>query len=305
MDYAKEHHQLAELCSEADDGILIISKEGNIVFANEAAANFLASSRDDLVGKSLAEAAKFFYDEKWEKKWGEAQSNFVSIASHQLRTPLTSMRWFTEMLLGGDASELKPDQKRLLEQVYHGIGRTTRLVSALLRLAYAESGRTRLEPTQGDIRVITESIVNNFREVESKSVVGLHFMPEHMLTMPVDREALESVLQVLLTNAVYYSTERKEVIVYVAKKENEVEFSVKDFGIGIAKKDQPRIFERFFRAENGVRLQPDGWGLDLTLTKYMVEGWGGRIWFESEEGQGTTFYFTIPASGMRAMLGTG
>jgi signal transduction histidine kinase len=127
--------------------------------------------------------------------------------------------------------------------------------------------------------------------------------PSDLSPVPVDQEIFWQVVQNLLSNSIRYSPEGSVITVSMVKKGDVIEYSVKDRGIGIPDEEKPRIFEKFYRAENALKYVPEGSGLGLALVRSLVEGWGGRIWFESKEGQGTTFTFTLPVSGMERRQG--
>jgi len=119
----------------------------------------------------------------------------------------------------------------------------------------------------------------------------------------MDQDMLWQVVQNLLSNANRYAPSESTIFVEIVEKGEEIEYAVRDTGIGIPKDQQSRLFEKFFRADNAVSAVPEGSGLGLSLVKILVEGWGGRIWFESEQNKGTTFHFTVPIHGMKAKEG--
>ncbi|MEN9558708.1 MAG: hypothetical protein RL141_1077 [Candidatus Parcubacteria bacterium] len=239
------------------------------------------------------------------KQLEQARIGFISIASHQLRTPLTSMRWFAEMLIGGDAGVMTPDQKHFVERIYEGTDRMIGLVNLLLQIARVEAGRIKVEPKPIDfkntIRGLTVAL-KSFLEAKTQTI-DVQTTPDPFPLIPMDQEVIWQVLQNLLSNASRYAPVKSAIEIRIVSKDPVVEFSIRDHGIGIPKESQGRIFEKFFRADNALKLVPEGSGLGLSLVKSLVEGWGGKIWFESEEGKGTTFYFTIPLKGMEAKEG--
>lgn len=258
-----------------------------------------------VVGTKVEGAVIVFRDVTAEKEIEEVQSSFIAIASHQLRTPLTGMRWFSEMLLSGDAGEITEIQKHYIQRVYEGTERMISLVGLLLKLAWAESGRVSTTPRPSDVKILVEETITSIRGVLSSQShrIILRLDPDPFPSMNIDAPMFKQVLRNLLTNALAYSPKEKQVALTIAKKEDIVEVSVKDEGSGISKKDQPRIFERFFRSEFATSTSPDGWGLDLALAKDIVKAWGGDIRFVSEEGKGSTFSFSIPLSGMEKHKG--
>jgi PAS domain S-box-containing protein len=257
-------------------------------------------SKKDLIGTVM-----MFRDASEEKALDEAKVGFISVASHQLRTPLTSMRWFSEMLIDGDAGNINEEQKHFIERIYQGTERMINLVNLLLQIARVEAGRLKIEPVDIDFKNTTAGVAFTLKsDMEAKSQkIVIKMDPDPFPTVPMDQEVIWQVIQNLLSNASRYSPAKSIINVSVIKKGKEVEYSVKDQGIGIPKEYQGRIFEKFYRAENALKLVPEGSGLGLSLVKMLVERWGGKIWFETEEGKGTTFYFTIPLSGMERKEG--
>lgn len=235
-----------------------------------------------------------------EKALESARTNFISIASHQLRTPLTSIRWFSEMLMEGDAGELTKDQKRFVEPVYRGTKQMIDLINLLLQLARVEAGKLSMEPVVVFLPTFIQEVVNamqgSFAEKEQQVIIKTG---DDIKTVMLDKEFVWQVLQNLMSNAQRYSKPKSEIVVYVKKMPEFFQIAVQDSGIGIPQNEQSRIFEKFFRASNAAKFVPDGSGLGLALVHALVEEWGGSVWFESQEGKGTTFFFTIPVSGTK------
>ena len=246
-----------------------------------------------------------FRDIREERALDEARISFISVASHQLRTPLTSMRWFSEMLISGDAGSITEEQKHFVERIYEGTERMINLVNLLLQIARVEAGRVKIEPAMISFKNLLKGIsvaLRSLLDVKSQQL-DVKTIPDPFPEISMDQEVVWQVFQNLLSNAIRYSPEKSVISVLVTKKGDFAEVVVKDSGIGIPKAQQDRIFEKFFRAENALKLVPEGSGLGLSLVKGLVDGWGGKVWFESEEGRGTRFYFTIPMSGMKAKEG--
>jgi len=246
-----------------------------------------------------------FRDVRQERALEEARIGFISTASHQLRTPLTSMRWFSEMLLAGDAGAINDEQKHFVDRIYQGTDRMIALVNLLLQLARVEAGRVKVEPVPVDMKTLTEGVILttkvNFDTKKQK--IEINTNPNPLPMIPMDQDMLWQVVQNLLSNANRYAPSESTIFVEIVEKGEEIEYAVRDTGIGIPKDQQSRLFEKFFRADNAVSAVPEGSGLGLSLVKILVEGWGGRIWFESEQNKGTTFHFTVPIHGMKAKEG--
>ena len=236
-----------------------------------------------------------FRDVSEEQKLEETKNSFISVISHQLRTPLTSVRWFIEMLLGGDAGPLTPEQRDFAGEAYAGAGRMVSLIDLLLQITRVEAGRLKMEPVPLNIDVVTREIITGLASqlAAKHQRVEVHAAPS-LPTLNLNKDALWQVILNLLANASRYSPAGGSIVISIVSKNKLVEYAVKDNGIGIPENQKNRIFEKFFRASNAVKTVSEGSGLGLFLVKSLVESWNGRIRFESEEGKGTTFYFTIP-----------
>lgn len=288
---------------ELEDDFYCQNRDGNFFPAAVIMASLLHSVLKDAVRGVVI----IFRNISKEKSLDEAKTGFISIASHQLRTPLTSIRWFSEMLLDGDAGDLSEDQKHFVERVYQGADRMINLVNLLLQIARVEAGRVKIEPKPIDFKLITEGVIMTLQNQlnEKKQKIKIVTEPKELPKIPMDEEVLWQIVQNLLTNAVRYSPLKGIITIKITinNEKQELCYAVEDKGIGIPKEEQNRIFEKFFRADNASRYVPEGSGLGLNLVKKLVEDWNGRIWFESEEGKGATFFFTVSLEGVKAKDG--
>lgn len=265
----------------------------------------IAAATPLLVGDAVQGAVLVFRDVTEEQQLDEAKDNFISVASHQLRTPLTSMRWFAEMLTNGDVGKLTEQQLHFVEQVYQGTLRMISLVNLLLQTARVEAGRVKIEPTPLKLDAVVEEVKSalktNFDNKQQK--VSVTVEPSPIPDISMDKDIIYQVILNLLSNASRYGPVGDSIEVAIKINSTEALVSVRDHGIGIPKKDYGKLFQKFFRATNALKAVPEGSGLGLSLVKTLVTQWGGKIWFESEEGKGTVFYFTIPPTGMKAKSG--
>ena len=227
------------------------------------------------------------------------------MAAHQLRVPLTSVRWFTEMLLHGDVGPLTPEQQNVAQEISSATARMSKLISLLLQITRVESGRLKVEPTPLNLKSITQEVIIELKSfLENKSQkIEISTAPDALPLMPVDYDIIWQVIQNLISNASRYSPDGGKIFISIVAKKDRIEYSVRDEGIGIPAAEQARIFEKFYRATNVLKPVPDGSGLGLALVKSLVDGWGGKVWFESKEGEGSTFFFTIPLQGMKVKEG--
>jgi PAS domain S-box-containing protein len=235
------------------------------------------------------------HDVTREKEIERMKTEFVSISAHQLRTPLSAIKWTLKMFLDGDLGELTKEQREFLEKTYQSNERMINLINDLLNVTRIEEGRFLYKPVLADIVPICQSVIDSYKdEIEKRNLKFKFKKPKELPKVRVDIEKISLAIQNLLENAIRYNKFGGEIEMVLKEKEREIEFSIKDTGIGIPKDQQNRVFTKFFRGSNAMKMETEGSGLGLFITKNIIEAHGGRIWFESEEGKGTTFYFTLP-----------
>jgi len=272
-------------------GIYLINKYGVKIEIDGSVAPY-KDLRGEIMGYVIV-----LRDVTSEREVERMKSEFVSITSHQLRTPLSSIRWYVEMLLDGDAGELNKLQKDFTSEVHQSTKKAIELINNLLDLSRIEGGTIKyskqlispeqiIEDTISDVIPLAEA--SNIKIIKK---LGKEAMPK----ISVDYQKVFQVIQNLVVNAINYSKGKSEVILSLEKNDKEVIFSCKDSGIGIPKGVQKDLFKKFFRAENATVVNAQGSGIGLFICKVFAEGMGGRIWFESEgEDKGSTFYVGFP-----------
>jgi two-component system, NtrC family, sensor histidine kinase KinB len=257
--------------------------------------------------REISGGAFIFHDITRIVEIDQLKSEFVSVASHQLRTPLTATRLFSEMLLDEEVGKLNNKQKEYVDAVYKSTNRMIALVEDLLNISRIETGRLKIEPVPTKIEELIKEVINDLGPVAKEKCCAISFnkpfppLPE----VPIDKKLLRQILSNLINNSIRYSNPKNcDILVELSKKTpTNYVLSVKDNGIGIPKEDQSRIFEKFFRTSSAVKTQAVGTGLGMYIAKMVIEAAGGNIWFESEDGKGTTFYVMIPVSGMKGQEG--
>lgn len=226
----------------------------------------------------------------------EAKDEFLSIASHQLRTPLTSVKGYLSMLLDGDAGKITKQQKHLLEEAFAGSQRMVGLIEDFLNLSRLQTGRFSLDKQLVDLRqmVVTEVAalegVAAARGLKLRAIVEDDIPPK----LQLDGNKLRQVIMNFIDNALYYSHPNSTVTVRLNRANGYVRLVVQDTGIGVPAKEQARLFTKFYRASNARKRRPDGTGVGLYLAKKVVAEHGGEIVVRSTEGEGSTFGFTLP-----------
>ncbi len=247
-----------------------------------------------------------FRDITREKEIDKEKTEFVSLASHQLRTPLSSVNWYTEMLLAGDAGKLTKKQKEYADEIFQGTQRMVRLVNDLLNVSRLELGTFSVNPETVDVVAAAfDAIDEQKQHIKLKKIkVTTDFPDERPLEMEADPKLLHMIFQNLLSNSIKYTGEKGHINLAVFKNGKEILIEVSDNGIGIPKNEQSKIFTKLFRADNVKEQDMEGTGLGLYIIKSIVEKSGGSIRFESTEGEGTKFIVDFPEGNMKKREGS-
>jgi signal transduction histidine kinase len=238
-----------------------------------------------------------FRDITHEIEIDQAKSEFVSLASHQLRTPLGITKWYLEVLQKHNYINSAPKTIRdYFNQLIKSNERVLSLVSELLSVSRIEEGRVKNDPKPINIGEKVYDIVSEIQPLAQNKNIELRteLKQAKMPDMFIDPLRFHEVIENLLTNAIEYTPSSGKVYVIIDKSDDAVLISVKDTGVGISKEDQNKLFTKFFRSQNATERNPEGSGLGLYVAKSYVEGWGGKISVESRKGKGTTFLISLP-----------
>lgn len=259
-------------------------------------ADLVQDNRQELEQQIEAATAKLRKANEELKRLDETKDEFVSMASHQLRTPLTSIKGYISMVLEGDAGELNDDQRRLLTEAFASSERMVRLIGDFLNVSRLQNGKFMIDRSlQVDLSVLVQQEIDNVREIAEARGIGIAYhQPSHFPSLYVDEDKIRQVVMNFLDNAIYYSGDSKVIAVRLYTTDGAAAFEVVDYGIGVPAAVQKRLFTKFFRADNAQTQRPDGTGVGLYLAKQVVNGHGGKITFKSVEGQGSTFGFRLP-----------
>ena len=245
-----------------------------------------------------------FRDTTKDKEVEQTKTEFISLASHQLKTPLSTINWYSEMMLTGDAGKLTKEQNRYVEEIYHGIQRMIELVNDLLNISRIDLGTITIKPEIVDFKEVTESVLSElFPQIKNKKIKVEKKYDKTMPQIVLDSKLARIICQNLLSNAVKYTPANGKVFISINKVKNKLLIKIADTGIGIPKEEQAKIFSRLFRAKNAKEKLTEGTGLGLYIVQLAVEKLNGKVWFESIENGGTTFYVSIPLKGIKKIGG--
>ncbi len=223
------------------------------------------------------------------------KDEFVSMASHQLRTPLTSIKGYISMILDGDAGEINKDQRRLLTEAFESSERMVRLIGDFLNVSRIQTGKFLIERTLTDMDNVVTTELSVLNPVAKGRSITIEYKKHGaMPLLYLDENKFGQVVMNFIDNAIFYSHEGSKIRVSLDIEDGSVVFRVKDQGIGVPKAQKKGLFHKFFRADNARKQRPDGTGVGLFLAKMVVDAHSGKLVFESEEGMGSTFGFRLP-----------
>jgi len=316
------------------EGLIAVDNDRKIMVINKAAENMLGWKMKDLVGRELTSlpleyeegqsffvrkdktrfpiaitvtpiklgkktigAIDIFRDITREKEIDRAKSEFVSLASHQLRTPLGIAKWYIEAMSGEGYLDNVPQVARdYLDEVYKSNERLLSLVRDLLSISRIDQGKVRDTPELTNITQLIKDIIKAMSILARKSNITLHLdlKKTNIPSLLIDPLRLQEVIENLIANAITYSKSSGNVEVIVDTKHESILIMVKDEGIGISQTEKAKLFTKFFRSEKASVKNTEGSGLGLYVVKSYIDGWHGTIDVESSEGKGSTFTISLP-----------
>lgn len=251
-------------------------------------------------------AIEVFRDITEELEIERAKSEFISLATHQLKSPPGAIRWNLEVLLDGSLGDLNADQKEMVSTSMQLTTKMIETVNALLNVSRMELNTFMIDPVPVDFEdIIKLLLTEQDQKIKAKKLKIVENYEKGIPKIPADPGLAKIIVENVVSNAIKYTPEEGTVTIKIDnnKKEKHILLSVKDTGYGIPKSQQDKIFTKMFRAEN-IREKAEGTGLGLYLLKSIVEFSDGKVWFESIEGKGTTFFVELPHKGMEAKEGT-
>lgn len=229
------------------------------------------------------------------KALDETKDDFISMASHQLRTPLTSVKGYLSMVLDGDAGKITPMQHKMLDQAFVSSQRMVFLIADLLNVSRLKTGKFVIEPSSVNLSQVVNDEVNQLKETAANRSLELTYIkPANFPTLMIDETKIRQVIMNFIDNAIYYTPAGGKINVELIDNPLTVELRVSDNGIGVPRREQPHLFTKFYRAGNARQARPDGTGLGLFMAKKVIVAQGGVVIFESQEGKGSTFGFVFP-----------
>ncbi len=247
-----------------------------------------------IIDGQIMGAVETFYDVTEEKMLDQMRADFLSLASHQLRTPLSGTRWLVETLQGQVLGKLNKKQRAYVDDLAKINGRMILLVSELLNVLHIQSGQITLKKQMLPVSVIFDEVMVMMQPAAKQTGVILEPQKPPAVAVHTDLHLVKTILESFTSNAINYSKSGQKVLLNATDEGKDVVFSVKDMGIGIPKHEQEKIFEKFYRASNAKLALPGGTGLGLYTASILASKLGATITFDSAENEGTTFYLHVP-----------
>lgn len=224
----------------------------------------------------------------------EAKDDFISMASHQLRTPLTSVKGYLSMVMEGDAGKITPRQRSMVSQAYSSSQQMVYIIADLLNVSRLRTGKFVIEASPTNLVTVISEEIEQLQPIAKSRSLKLSFVPpKRFPSLLLDETKTRQVIMNFIDNAIYYTPTGGHITVHLVNKPQTVELRVEDDGMGVPRAEQQHLFTKFYRAANARKARPDGTGLGLFMAKKVIIAQGGALIFESHEGQGSTFGFIL------------
>ncbi len=226
----------------------------------------------------------------------EAKDDFISMASHQLRTPLTSVKGYISMLLEGDVGPISAEQRTVLSQSFASCQRMVYIISDLLNVSRINTGKFVIDKTSFSLDAVIREEIDQLKEIAKSRQVIIDYLPpkEAIAQVTLDETKIRQVIMNFIDNALYYTLSGGKIEVSLEATTASIEVKVTDNGIGVPSSERAHLFTKFYRASNARKTRPDGTGLGLYMSKKIIVAQGGAIVFHSKENYGSTFGFRFP-----------
>lgn len=273
----------------------VVSDELSIAIQNIYRLEEIRAFADTLEKEVSAATKELRASNKKLLEMDATKDEFVSIASHQLRTPLTSVKGYISMVLEGDAGEITQQQRQLLQEAFTSSERMVHLIGDFLNVSRLQTGRFMVDRRLADLATIVEQEVEVMRQIADTHNIAITYKkPARFPQLYLDEAKIRQVIMNFIDNAIYYSPEHTKIVVALEIQDGDAVLRVSDQGIGVPPEVQQQLFTKFFRAENARRQRPDGTGIGLYLAKRVIDGHKGKLVFESQLDKGSTFGFRLP-----------
>lgn len=295
------HKKSGNVYSKQDLKLIeIISDELVIAIQNALRFEEIQGFAITLQNKVNEATAKLRHTNAKLKEMDETKDEFISMASHQLRTPLTSVKGYLSMVLDEDAGRLNKQQKELLNQAFVSSQRMVYLIADLLNVSRLKTGKFVVDAAPTNLAVMAETELSQLLEAANAKKIELELIkPDEFPDLMLDETKTRQVVMNFIDNAIYYTAAGGKVTIELRDEKNRVYFMVKDNGMGVPKSDQEHLFTKFYRAKNARKIRPDGTGLGLFMAKKVITTQGGDTLFESHEGKGSMFGFSFDKTKLR------
>jgi signal transduction histidine kinase len=223
------------------------------------------------------------------------KDEFIGMASHQLRTPLTSVKGYISMVLEGDAGKISSSQRQLLTEAFNSSERMVHLIGDFLNVSRLQAGKFLIDKRPVDLSKIVEQEVDSLQSYAlARKMDLIYHIPKNFPIIDLDESKIRQVVMNFVDNALYYSKSYSPTNINLSVVDDNAVLIVKDFGIGVPQDEQAKLFTKFYRASNARKARPDGTGVGLYLAKKIIIAHGGKMIFQSTEGKGSTFGFSLP-----------
>jgi signal transduction histidine kinase len=283
--YTEDDKRVIDIISEE----LAIAIQNSLRFEEIKRFNLTLQQKIDEATKQLRHANHRL------KELDQTKDEFISMASHQLRTPLTTIKGYLSMVLEGDVGPVSKKEKDMIQHAFDGAERMVFLIGDLLNVSRLQSGKFVIENKPMDLAKMVGAEVTLLQETAKNHHLTLNYKkPEKFPLLSLDETKIRQVIMNFIDNAIFYTPAEGSIEVKLEADDKEVRFSVTDTGMGVPKEAQHHLFSKFYRAGNARKMRPDGTGLGLFMAKKVVVAQGGAIIFNSTEGKGSTFGFSLP-----------
>lgn len=288
-------HMAGEYGQQDIDALEAIANELVIAVQNARSAQAIRDLNAHLEQRVEAATSELLSSNEKLRQLDAAKDEFVSMASHQLRTPLTSVKGYISMVLEGDGGKITPMQKQLLGEAFISSERMVHLIGDFLNVSRLQTGKFVLDKSLVNLADLVVEEVEGLKATAKARGLKLQYRkPSRIPSLYIDGGKIHQVIMNFIDNAIYYSAEDTTITIRLGVEEGDVVFTVQDTGIGVPKSEQAQLFTKFFRATNARRQRPDGTGIGLYLAKKVIDAHDGTMVFKSVEGQGSTFGFRLP-----------